>query len=46
MFDIGTDVNTARLQRVQDRLVLAFPHLPTTIQHPGVTIRKTTPDRR
>ena len=42
-FDIGTDVNTA-LVMVQNRVALAIPQLPTSVQNQGITIRKKTPD--
>src|SRR5690348_1871903 len=42
-FDIGTDVNTA-LVMVQNRVALAMPQLPTSVQNQGITIRKRTPD--
>src|ERR1700756_1907642 len=42
-FDIGTDVNTA-LVMVQNRVALAMPQLPTSVQSQGITIRKKTPD--
>ncbi len=42
-FDIGTDVNTA-LVMVQNRVALAMPQLPTSVQNQGITIRKKTPD--
>ena len=42
-FDIGTDLNTA-LVMVQNRVTLAMPHLPTSVQNQGITIRKKTPD--
>ncbi|MDR3635055.1 MAG: efflux RND transporter permease subunit [Isosphaeraceae bacterium] len=42
-FDIGTDVNTA-LVMVQNRVALALPQLPTSVQSQGITIRKRTPD--
>src|SRR6266403_4956996 len=41
-FDIGTDLNTA-LVMVQNRVQLAMPLLPTSVQNQGITIRKKTP---
>ena len=42
-FDIGTDVNSA-LVKVQNRVTLALPQLPSAAQNQGITIRKRTPD--
>src|ERR1700758_3461671 len=42
-FDIGTDLNMA-LVLVQNRVTLAMPQLPSSVQHQGITIRKKTPD--
>jgi multidrug efflux pump len=42
-FDIGTDLNKA-LVIVQNRVALAMPQLPTSVQLQGITIRKKTPD--
>ena len=42
-FDIGTDLNTA-VVKVQNRVALAMPQLPTEVQNQGITIRKKTPD--
>ncbi len=42
-FDIGTDIKTA-LVKVQNRVTLAMPLLPTAVQNQGITIRKRTPD--
>src|SRR5438309_854791 len=42
-FDIGTDLDTA-LVMVQNRVQLAMPLLPTSVQNQGITIRKKTPD--
>src|SRR5437868_6488105 len=42
-FDIGTDLNTA-LVMVQNRVQLALPLLPLSVQNQGITIRKKTPD--
>ena len=42
-FDIGTDTNTA-LVMVQNRVALAMPQLPTSVQNQGILIRKKTPD--
>src|SRR5713101_1050719 len=42
-FDVGTDLNTA-LVMVQNRVQLALPLLPISVQNQGITIRKKTPD--
>ena len=42
-FDVGTDLNTA-VVKVQNRVALAMPQLPTEVQNQGITIRKKTPD--
>src|SRR6202041_3159702 len=42
-FEIGTDIKTA-LVKVQNRVALAMPQLPTAVQNQGITIRKKTPD--
>ena len=42
-FDVGTDMNTA-VVKVQNRVALAMPQLPTEVQNQGITIRKRTPD--
>src|SRR5206468_10087934 len=42
-FDIGTDLNTA-LVMVQNRVTLAIPQLPNSVQQQGITIKKRTPD--
>src|SRR5947199_9605034 len=42
-FDIGVDLKTA-LVKVQNRVALAMPQLPTEVQNQGITIRKRTPD--
>jgi multidrug efflux pump len=42
-FDIGTNLNTA-LVMVQNRVNLAMPQLPNSVQRQGITIRKKTPD--
>src|SRR5205814_5377270 len=42
-FDVGTDLKTA-LVKVQNRVALAMPQLPTEVQKQGITIRKKTPD--
>ncbi len=42
-FDLDTDLNTA-LVMVQNRVALAMPQLPTSVQNQGITIRKKTPD--
>src|SRR5215467_7163089 len=43
-FEVGTDLNTA-LVMVQNRVRLAMPLLPTSVQNQGITIRKKTPDQ-
>src|ERR1700739_1258876 len=43
-FEIGTDLNTA-LVMVQNRVQLAMPLLPSSVQNQGITIRKKTPDQ-
>src|SRR5271157_3003787 len=42
-FEVGKDLNTA-LVMVQNRVQLAEPLLPTSVQNQGITIRKKTPD--
>ncbi len=42
-FDIGTDLNTS-LVMVQNRVALALPQLPNSVQQQGITIKKKTPD--
>src|SRR5271166_6585191 len=42
-FEVGTDLNTA-LVMVQNRVTLALPLLPSSVQNQGITIRKKTPD--
>ena len=42
-FNIGTDLNAA-VVKVQNRVALAMPQLPSTVQNQGITIRKKTPD--
>ncbi len=42
-FDIGTDLNAA-LVKVQNRVALAMPLLPSPVQNQGITVRKRTPD--
>jgi multidrug efflux pump len=42
-FEVGTDLNTA-LVMVQNRVTLAMPLLPSSVQNQGITIRKKTPD--
>src|SRR5882757_9857732 len=42
-FDIGTDLNTA-LVMVQNRVTLAIPQLPSSVQKQGITVKKKTPD--
>src|SRR5262249_37232325 len=39
----GTDLKAA-LVKVQNRVTLAMPQLPTQVQNQGITIRKRTPD--
>ena len=41
-FDVGTDLNTA-LVMVQNRVALAMPQLPTSVQNQGITIRSGRP---
>jgi multidrug efflux pump len=41
-FDLGTNLNTA-LVMVQNRVTLAMPQLPPSVQKQGITIRKKTP---
>jgi multidrug efflux pump subunit AcrB len=43
-FEVGTDLNTA-LVMVQNRVTLALPLLPSSVQNQGITIRKKTPDQ-
>src|SRR5579871_5968055 len=43
-FDVGTNLNTA-LVMVQNRVALALPLLPSSVQGQGITIRKKTPDQ-
>jgi multidrug efflux pump len=43
-FEVGTDLNTA-LVMVQNRVTLAMPLLPSSVQNQGITIRKKTPDQ-
>jgi multidrug efflux pump len=43
-FEVGTDLNTA-LVMVQNRVQLAMPLLPSSVQNQGITIRKKTPDQ-
>src|SRR6202453_3787597 len=40
-FDIGTDLDTA-LVMVQNRVTLAIPQLPNSVQQQGINIRKKT----
>src|ERR1700736_1214082 len=42
-FDVGTNLDTA-LVMVQNRVALAMPQLPSSVQNQGITIRKKTPD--
>src|SRR2546428_6546179 len=42
-FDVGVNLNTA-LVMVQNRVQLALPLLPVSVQNQGITIRKKTPD--
>ena len=42
-FDIGTDLNAA-VVKVQNRVALAMPQLPSQVQNQGITVRKKTPD--
>src|SRR5882672_7451230 len=42
-FEVGVNLNTA-LVMVQNRVQLALPLLPTSVQNQGITIRKKTPD--
>ncbi len=42
-FDLGVDLNTA-LVMVQNRVTLALPQLPDTVQQQGITIKKKTPN--
>ena len=42
-FDLGTDLNTA-LVMVQNRVALAMPQLPNTVQQQGITIKKKSPN--
>jgi multidrug efflux pump len=43
-FDVSADLNIA-LVMVQNRVQLALPLLPTSVQNQGITIRKKTPDQ-
>ncbi|MDO9412304.1 MAG: multidrug efflux RND transporter permease subunit [Pseudolabrys sp.] len=42
-FDIGTNLDTAQVQ-VQNRVGIAAPRLPQTVQQVGVTVTKSSPD--
>ena len=42
-FDLGVNLNTA-LVMVQNRVTLALPQLPISVQQQGITIRKKVPD--
>ncbi|HVX60456.1 MAG TPA: multidrug efflux RND transporter permease subunit [Pirellulales bacterium] len=42
-FDLGADLNTA-LVMVQNRVALAMPQLPESVQRQGLTIKKRSPD--
>src|SRR5215831_20817442 len=41
-FDLDTDLNTALIM-VQNRVTLAMPQLPNSVQMQGITIKKKTP---
>ena len=43
-FEVGTNLNTA-LVMVQNRVALALPLLPSTVQNAGITVRKKSPDQ-
>jgi hydrophobe/amphiphile efflux-1 (HAE1) family protein len=42
-FDLGSDLNTA-LVMVQNRVALAMPQLPSSVQKQGLTIKKKSPN--
>ncbi len=42
-FELGSDLNTA-LVMVQNRVALAMPQLPESVQRQGLTIKKKSPD--
>ena len=42
-FEIGTNLDTAQVQ-VQNRVAIAQPRLPQTVQQVGVTVTKSSPD--
>src|SRR5262245_64500444 len=42
-FDLGTDLNTA-LVMVQNRVSLAMPQLPQSVQAQGLTVKKKSPN--
>src|SRR5207244_6730733 len=42
-FQVGVDLKTA-LVMVQNRVAMAMPLLPYTVQHQGITIRTKSPD--
>ncbi|HEV7223959.1 MAG TPA: multidrug efflux RND transporter permease subunit [Pirellulales bacterium] len=42
-FELGSDLNTA-LVMVQNRVALAMPQLPDSVQRQGLTIKKKSPD--
>lgn len=42
-FDLGTNLDTAQVQ-VQNRVAIAQPRLPATVQQIGVTVNKSSPD--
>ena len=42
-FDLGTDLNTA-LVMVQNRVAMAIPQLPDSVQKQGLTIKKKSPN--
>jgi hydrophobe/amphiphile efflux-1 (HAE1) family protein len=43
-FEIGTNLDTAQVQ-VQNRVAIAQPRLPQTVQQVGVTVTKSSPDK-
>jgi len=42
-FDLGTNLDTAQVQ-VQNRVAIAQPRLPASVQQIGVTVNKSSPD--
>ncbi|MBO1256349.1 multidrug efflux RND transporter permease subunit [Alteromonas sp. 5E99-2] len=42
-FELGTDLDTAQVQ-VQNRVAIAAPRLPTSVQALGITTKKNSPD--